>query len=66
MQREINQELASFGIMFINALPILPGFVKKWLIHHAIGLTPLQAHILVDRAFWFTRKAPKVSHFLLQ
>jgi hypothetical protein len=50
MQRELKQELASFGIVFINALPLLPSFLKKWLIRHVIGITPLQAHILVERA----------------
>lgn len=50
MQRELKQELASFGIVVINAIPILPSFVKKWLIRHVVGLTPLQAHILVERA----------------
>jgi HNH endonuclease len=50
MQLEFKQELASFGIVAINAIPIFPSFVKKWLIRHVIGLTPLQAHILVERA----------------
>ncbi len=50
MQREIKQELASLGIVFINALPLLPSFSKKWLIRHVIGITPLQAHFLVERA----------------
>jgi len=50
MQRELDQELASFGIVAINAIPIFPSFVKKWLIRHVVGLTPLQAHILVERA----------------
>lgn len=50
MPRELKQELASFGIVAINAIPIFPSFVKKWLIRHVVGLTPLQAHILVERA----------------
>jgi hypothetical protein len=45
MKRELKQELISFYIVFLKQIGM-----PKWVIHKAMGLTPLQAHIITERA----------------